>query len=164
MVLLLTGALMHLDKVHTFYILWLYGSSVGGGLFTVDNDPFIKALAAFQSAEKKNQVMYLNIIHVLFRARGDTTSLCIIYIEIHGEPKGSVYLPTPRNECSEKSGIALLGDMAKFNYTSQLGKGSGQSAVCRRNPSQKKKKKASEDWEDTLHNCLMLIMLFQFLD
>lgn len=138
MVILLTGALMHLDKVHTFYILWLYGSSVGGGLFTVDNDPFIKALAAFQSAEKKNQVIYPNIIHVLSRARGGTTYRCIIYTEIHGEPKGSVYLPTPGNECSEKSGIALLGDMAKFNYTFQLGKGSGRSAVCRRNPSQRK--------------------------
>lgn len=72
---------------------------------------------------------------MLSRARGDTTSLCIIYLEIPEEPKGRVYLPPSGNERSEKSGIALLGDKEKFNYTSQSGKESDQSAVCRRSPS-----------------------------
>lgn len=45
-------AVMRLGEVHTFYIFRLY---VGGGLLTIDTDPFIKALAAFQSAEKKNK-------------------------------------------------------------------------------------------------------------
>lgn len=72
---------------------------------------------------------------MLSTARGDTTSLCIISIEIPGEPKGSVYLPPSGNERSEKSSIALLGDMAKFNYTSQSGKESDQSVACRRNTS-----------------------------
>lgn len=102
---------------------------------TADNDPFIKILAAFQSAEKENQVIYWRLIHVLSRAGGDTTSLCIIYREIPGETNGSVYLPPPGNERSEKNGIALLRDMAKFNYTSQSRKEPDQSAACRRNPS-----------------------------
>lgn len=57
-ILLLSGAVMEQGKVHTFYILWLYASSVGRGLLTIDTDPFIKALFTFQSAEVKNQVVY----------------------------------------------------------------------------------------------------------
>jgi len=50
---------------------------------------------------------------LLSRVKEDTTSLCIIYIEIPGEPKGTVYLPPLGNECPEKSGIALLGRHGK---------------------------------------------------
>lgn len=136
MVLLLSGAVMRLGEVHTFYILWLYGSSVGGGLLTIDTDPFIKALAAFQSAEMKNQVVYICLIHVLSRAGGDTASFCIFHTEIHGEFIWNVYLPPLGNEW--KNGIALLNDVAKCNDISHSGNESGQSAVCRKKPIQRK--------------------------
>lgn len=83
MILLLSGAVMEQGKVHTFYILWLYASSVGRGLLTINTD--IKALFTFQSAEVKNQVVYTHLIHVLSRAGGDTASFFICHTEIHGE-------------------------------------------------------------------------------
>lgn len=86
---------MRLGEVHTFYIFRLY---VGGGLLTIDTDPFIKALAAFQSAEKKNKDVYIHLIHVLSRAEGNTASFCISHSEIHGESIWNVYLPPLGNE------------------------------------------------------------------
>lgn len=98
MILLLSGAVMEQGKVHTFYILWLYASSVGRGLLTIDTDPFIKALFTFQSAEVKNQVVYTHLIHVLSRAGGDTASFFICHTEIHGEYIWSEYLLPMGNE------------------------------------------------------------------
>lgn len=96
MILLLSGAVMEQGKVHTFYILWLYASSVGRGLLTINTD--IKALFNFQSAEVKNQVVYTHLIHVLSRAGGDTASFFICHTEIHGEYIWSEYLLPMGNE------------------------------------------------------------------
>lgn len=96
MILLLSGAVMEQGKVHTFYILWLYASSVGRGLLTINTD--IKALFTFQSAEVKNQVVYTHLIHVLSRAGGDTASFFICHTEIRGEYIWSEYLLPMGNE------------------------------------------------------------------